>query len=188
MADFTAKAIRASFLKLLNEKSYGSITVKDIVTDCGINRNSFYYHYRDIPSLLEEIVREDCNRIMQSYPALSSIEDCLQVSIQFTMQNKRAVQHVYRSVDRAIYERYLWELCDYVVSSYLRPIFESHQLNNADADVLLRYYSALCFGQIMRWTAADMNYDIAADFRRLCEIKQGQLEEMLANCSSVQSY
>ena len=26
--------------------------VRDIVEDCGINRNSFYYHFQDIPSLL----------------------------------------------------------------------------------------------------------------------------------------
>ena len=52
MANFTEKAIKASFLKLLNERPLTKITVRDIVEDCGINRNSFYYHYRDIPALL----------------------------------------------------------------------------------------------------------------------------------------
>ena len=43
MANFTEKAIKESFAKLLNERPLDKITVKDIVEDCGINRNSFYY-------------------------------------------------------------------------------------------------------------------------------------------------
>ena len=57
VTSLTKRAIRASFLKLLNERPLNKITVKDIVEDCGINRNSFYYHYTDIPALAEEIVR-----------------------------------------------------------------------------------------------------------------------------------
>ena len=50
VTSLTKRAIRASFLKLLNERPLNKITVKDIVEDCGINRNSFYYHYPDIPA------------------------------------------------------------------------------------------------------------------------------------------
>ena len=47
MASFTKKAIRESFMRLLAERPVDKITVKDIVLDCGIARNTFYYHYRD---------------------------------------------------------------------------------------------------------------------------------------------
>ena len=54
MPNFTKNAIKASFMKLLNEKPLNKISVKNIVEDCGINRNSFYYHFQDIPSLIVE--------------------------------------------------------------------------------------------------------------------------------------
>ena len=54
MPNFTRRAIKESFLKLLNQRPLNQITVKDIVEDCGINRNSFYYHFEDLPALLEE--------------------------------------------------------------------------------------------------------------------------------------
>ena len=57
MANFTKQAIKTSFIKLLNEQPLNKISVRSIVEDCGINRNSFYYHYRDIPDLIEEIVK-----------------------------------------------------------------------------------------------------------------------------------
>ena len=52
MSAYTKQAIKASFLKLLNERPLSQITVKSIVEDCGINRNSFYYHYQDLQALV----------------------------------------------------------------------------------------------------------------------------------------
>ena len=45
MASFTRKAIMTVFLNLLDERPLSKITVKDIVDACGINRNTFYYHF-----------------------------------------------------------------------------------------------------------------------------------------------
>ena len=42
MSQLTKKAIMESFVKLLNERALDKIKVKDIVEDCGINRNTFY--------------------------------------------------------------------------------------------------------------------------------------------------
>ena len=75
MANFTKQAIKASFMKLLNQKPLSKISVRDIVEDCGINRNSFYYHFQDIPSLLGEIVTEQTDELIRQYPTISSMEE-----------------------------------------------------------------------------------------------------------------
>ena len=41
----TRGAIIKAFGQLLEEKPMNKITVKDIVERCGINRNTFYYHF-----------------------------------------------------------------------------------------------------------------------------------------------
>ena len=51
MSAYTKQAIKNSFLKLLNDRPLNQVTVKAIVEDCGINRNTFYYHFTDIPAL-----------------------------------------------------------------------------------------------------------------------------------------
>ena len=70
MANFTKKAIQESFLKLLTERPLSKITVKDIVADCGINRNTFYYYFEDMPKLIESIVEDDTEQMIQSYPTI----------------------------------------------------------------------------------------------------------------------
>lgn len=66
MPPFAKREIKNSFIKLLTERPISQITVKDIVEDCGVNRNSFYYHFQDIPSLLEEIIVEMTAKVIEN--------------------------------------------------------------------------------------------------------------------------
>jgi len=91
LANFTQKAIRASFIKLLNQKPLSQITIKDIVDDCGVNRNTFYYYFQDLPDLVETITKEEAQRVIQLYPAIDSIEQCLDALIDFALENRKAV-------------------------------------------------------------------------------------------------
>ena len=47
MSLLTEKALAASLKKLLEKKTLDKITVKDITDDCGVNRQTFYYHFHD---------------------------------------------------------------------------------------------------------------------------------------------
>ena len=68
MPNFTRKAIQETFITLLDERPLNKITVKDIVETCGINRNSFYYHFEDLPALVEEIVEEQVQVLILNHP------------------------------------------------------------------------------------------------------------------------
>ena len=117
MANFTRRAIKETFLKLLNQRPLNQITVKDIVEDCGINRNSFYYHFEDLPALVEEMVGEQVQSLIQKHPTVSSVEECADAVIELVMENRRAVYHIYNSLSRDVFERYLMDGCGYIVST-----------------------------------------------------------------------
>ena len=53
MSQVTKRALEASLKKLLLERPLDKITVTDIAEDCGINRMTFYHHFRDIYALVE---------------------------------------------------------------------------------------------------------------------------------------
>ena len=115
MANFTKQAIKASFMKLLNQKPLSKISVRDIVEDCGINRNSFYYHFQDIPSLLGEIVTEQTDELIRQYPTISSMEECFSVAFHTARENRRAVMHIFNSANRDMFLQDTMRLCEYVV-------------------------------------------------------------------------
>ena len=55
MADsnITRNAMAAAMKALMKEKKLSKISISDICGACGMNRNSFYYHFKDIYVLVE---------------------------------------------------------------------------------------------------------------------------------------
>ena len=51
-----------SLLKLLKQKSVDKVTVKDICDECEINRNTFYYYFKDIYDVLNNIFMEEIEK------------------------------------------------------------------------------------------------------------------------------
>lgn len=173
MANFTKKAIKESFVKLLNEKPLSKISVKDIVEECGINRNSFYYHFQDIPALLEEIITEQAEDLISSYPEIDSLEKGMEVATDFAIKNKMAVYHIYNSVNRDMYEQYTMRLCRHVVTRYLEVAFKDADVSQDDKDVAIRLISGSLFGLIYDWLNSGMNEERPADIKRVCELCKG---------------
>ena len=57
MSQVTKRALEASLKHLLLQKPLNKITINDIAEDCGINRMTFYYHFKDIYDLVEWTLR-----------------------------------------------------------------------------------------------------------------------------------
>ena len=53
MSNVTKRALEQSLKNLLLKKPLTKITIGDITEDCGINRMTFYYHFKDIYDLVE---------------------------------------------------------------------------------------------------------------------------------------
>ena len=64
MAQFTKRALEDSLKHLLLKKPLNKITINDIAEDCGINRMTFYYHFKDIYDLVEWVCLEDARRAL----------------------------------------------------------------------------------------------------------------------------
>lgn len=56
MAVSAKEQIASAFLSLLEKKPLDKLTVTDIVQTSGVTRQSFYYHFQDIPALITFIV------------------------------------------------------------------------------------------------------------------------------------
>lgn len=179
MATLTKKAIRDAFLTLLDEHPLSKITVKDITDACGMTRNTFYYHYDDIPSLIEEIFITEIDRIIKAYPSLDSVDECLRVAMGFAMEHKKALLHIYKSANRDIYEHYLWEICSYTVTTYIDTAFADEPMSAEDKDTVIHYIKCACFGMVIDWMNCGMNDSTRKKLLRICELKKGMAAELI---------
>lgn len=173
MANFTKQAIKASFLKLLNQQPLNKISVRDIVEDCGINRNSFYYHFHDIPSLLGEIITDQTEQLIRAYPSISSLDECFHVAFRFALENKRAVMHIYHSVNRDMFTQSMLRLCDYVVAAYVATAFPDDPMDESDRQIVIRFMKCQLFGMCIDWIDRGMTDDAYDDLHRMLQLIHG---------------
>ena len=175
MASFTEKAIIDSFINLLNEKPLDKITVKDIVEDCGINRNTFYYHFDDIPSLVSRILEDETNRALSLHGDVDSWEEGFIAAAQFALNNKRLIYHIYNSVSREVFERYLNDITWDIMYRFVDTIGRDVACPELDKKLIASFYKSALVGMVLDWLAKGMKYDPEEIIHRLGAMLDGNI-------------
>lgn len=173
------EALKSALLRLLEERPLREITVKDIVQSCGVNRNTFYYHFKDIPALLEELAADQADRIIAAQGPALSLADCLETAAHFALEHRQAVLHINQSAHRGLFELCLMDVCRRVVEDFAAAAAGSLPVPPEDREIIIRFYQCECFGQVMAWLNDGMRYDLGKQFRRLCYLGEGMTERML---------
>lgn len=169
----TKAAIIDAFWELLEERPYNKITVKDLVDRCQINRNTFYYHFHDIPELLEDTIKQDADNIIQTYSNFGSPLDCLTPIVNQCSKKKKAILHIYRSVHREIFLDQLEQIALYAVTRYVDIVTSELTLSSEDKALLIRFYKCILVGILLDWLNARMNYDLLEQVVRINELFEG---------------
>lgn len=178
MANFTEKAIKETFMLLLNEKPVNKITVKDIAEKCGINRNTFYYHFNDIPSLMEELLTEQAEQIV-NIDENASLYEILVYAVDFAIGNKVAVYHIFKSANREMFETYLERITEKTVSDFVERKSREYNTSEKNKNAIVHYYKCLLVGVVIDWLLHEMQYGLKEQLRIICDLFDGAMERAL---------
>ena len=85
--------------KLVNYKAFSKITVGDIVTECGLNRNSFYYHFENMYDLLYWTYDQEIQNIVAAFQnANADYTQSFEFILSYIDQNINLCQAAYESL------------------------------------------------------------------------------------------
>lgn len=118
MRQTTKEAIAETLLDLLTDNTIEQITVKRLVEECGVNRQTFYYHFCDIYDLMEWAFGHAIEQYLAESPLPEDADwkDRVRHVFRFLYANRRKMLHAYDQENRRIYERVMMKL--------IRPIIE----------------------------------------------------------------
>lgn len=185
MPAFTKNAIIESFIRLLNDKPLDKIRIKDIVEDCGINRNTFYYHFEDIASLVVYIFNTETERVLSEHYDIDSFEEGFIDAAKFALDNKKAVYHIYNSVNREELERYLNIAARDVLTRYVKKLLENITVQASDQELIINFYKCALVGLVLDWISNGMKDDPEVLIRRLGMLIEGNmLTSLKRSCNS----
>ena len=147
--------IAEAALKLLTERRVKKLTVKDIVEECNITRQTFYYHFEDIPGMFSWIIQKFTDRMLKEVLTEGSAEDGLRcffiMAVNAIPYIKRVMDSNYRAELEQISRRYIRQL--FATAAESRNYY--HQCSVAETKIIIRYHSLALMGILKEWTEQD---------------------------------
>lgn len=141
--------------KLLFEKKVKTLTVKDIVEECHITRQAFYYHFSDIPQLLQWMLEQWESRILKDYLACDDMEERLKslllLAVHTTPYIRKGLETNYGKEFEQLIRRQTYSLAEHIAEKdHLYPNYSP-----SERQFLLRYHCAAIVGILQSWSTED---------------------------------
>ena len=107
MATGTKEALASALRQMMTVKPIDKVTVKDIVEICGVNRQTFYYHFDDVDDLLEWVFEQDSDRVFPREVVYDRWMEDMMGYFDYLVSNSAFTLNVYNSNSRLYMLRYL---------------------------------------------------------------------------------
>lgn len=179
MSQFTKRALEDSLKHLLLQKPLNKITINDIAEDCGINRMTFYYHFKDIYDLVEWSCLEDAQRALDGKKSYETWQQGFVQIFHAVRENKVFVMNVYRCVNREQVEKYLVPLTDQLIMGVITERAAGMTVREADQQFIAQVYSYAFVGIMLDWIRDDMRADPEELVNRLAMVIRGDITQAL---------
>lgn len=104
----TKQALAASLKRFMAKKPLSKITVSEIITDCGVNRKTFYYHFEDIYALLKWMLEEEAVNVVRQFDLLVDFREAVLFVLQYVKTNQHLLCCAYDSMGRDEMKRFFY--------------------------------------------------------------------------------
>ena len=180
MSQVTKRALEQSLKNLLLKKPLNKITVADIADDCGINRMTFYYHFKDIYDLVEWSCLEDAKRALDEKKTYDTWQQGLLQIFEAVQENKPFIMNVYRCVHAEQVEKYLQPLVDQLLLGVLEEESRGMTIRDEDKQFIAQVYSYIFIGLMLDWIKDNMREDPRQIVGRLARLIKGSMAAAVA--------
>ena len=149
--ELIAEAVRTLLIDCHAKK----LTVKDIVEQCHITRQAFYYHFEDIPEMFRWMIEKETDRMLQEALSKKNAEEGLRC---FFVMAVNAIPYI-KSGMNSNYRTELELLLSQHIQNFFSIAVESKNLypsyTRSEVQIILRYHSQAILGLFRRWTDED---------------------------------
>lgn len=181
MSQTTKWALEASLKNLLLQKPLNKITINDIAEDCGINRMTFYYHFKDIYDLVEWACIEDAAKALEGNKTYDTWQQGFLNIFNAVLENKPFIMNVYHSVSREQVELYLYKLTYDLLIGVVEEKAADMVVRDEDKKFIADFYKYAFVGIMLNWIKNGMKDDPQQIVDHLSILIHGDITRALNN-------
>lgn len=141
----TKRALAASMKNLMGKKPMEKINITDIVEGCNMNRQSFYYHFKDKYDLVNWIFYTELILTIKDYSTEKL--GLLEKACEYFYENKSFYKNAFEVTGQNSFSEYFIEIIQPILKIQLNEIFRSKK----DVDFYATFYADATRISISRW-------------------------------------
>jgi probable dihydroxyacetone kinase regulator len=182
-SNITKRVIAAALKELMNDTPFNEISVNNIVERIGINRKTFYYHFKDKYDLVNWIFNSE---VVPNLSSSFTLADWPEGSLRFCrylQHDKAFYTNALNASGQNSFSEYLY---DYIYKQIQRLCLEAcdnRPINQADFDFIVDFLTRAFFGVLITWVKNGMHESPEIISRRLKFLVVKSTERLLANMS-----
>ena len=154
----TEAKYREGLKELIIEKPLAEINVVSLCEYVGSNRQTFYYHYRDISDVIENIFLKE--KIGNSRK-FSSFEAITKSVISYVNTNYRFLYEVSKSYAAD-------KISDFLYSFYYKNMISIYNTGKANHSTIIRYISTVASKEFLFWISTKRKEKSGNLLKRVC--------------------
>lgn len=163
--------------KLMAQKSLQKITIQEIADGCGMNRYTFYYHFKDIYDLLAWMFQEQALSLIQKSDNCLTWQDGFQLFLRSVRENKEVFRCALDSLGQEALRQMFYQEVTHLMRLFLADVGGKHRVSEEYQSFLGDFYIAALSGTVMEWIRRDMDLPEETMMTYLRLILDNQIEE-----------
>lgn len=174
-SNITKKAIADGFKLLMTKKPFEKITISDITSECGLNRQTFYYHFRDKYELLNWVFYNEAITPLAENLTFDNWNQKLLQLLTTIKNNSKFYTNALRTSYGVEFRQYMMKIATDVFIEAIDNI--SKQLDEKDKIFIAEFFAYGVVGTMTEWITKGM--------RATPETIVTHLENMVYDCQKL---
>ena len=182
-------ALAQSLKKLLSTRKLDKITVKDIAEDCGVNRQTFYYYFRDIYDLLEWNFCDATERLIRSGLDHGDWRSGVKAVTEYLQENRTLVWNAYHSISHESVSEFLKRTLRPHILSAVREEAKGLEWEpcQENVDFVADIFTLTAAGIVMEWIGTQRMERTEERLDELFTAMDGSVSLMLRNLENAKN-
>lgn len=173
-SNITKLALASSLKELMSKKDFSKISVRNIVENCGVTRQAFYYHFQDKYDLMNWIYYTETARFVTQYGSVENWTNGIRDLCLYMQKNKTFYINALNTVGQNSFQEYLFHYIRDLLVSVIEKIKNTECLEKK-WDFFAEFTATAFVGLIRRWANSGMQEDPAEFIAEIRKIFDGSI-------------
>lgn len=168
-----------SLEKLLSKKALDHITIKDIVEDCGVSRQTFYYHFTDIYQIVEWVYKKIVTEAGTNSRDIFTWQQGYCRLHESMRKNKLILTSACRSIRREYLEKFMYNVLYDVIHPMVEEEAKGMVIEQNYKDFVAHFYCLAFVAIDLDWVYNGMKEDPSEITKQVGTLMKGNFRKAL---------